>query len=81
MTLLLAALVLASLRQTIYTLRNRQNNLMKGTAFGCMMAIIGMMIHITVDFNLQAPANAVYFVLILTLAWQSRFLLRHKYKK
>lgn len=79
-TLLLAALVLASLRQTIYTLRNRKNNLMKGTAFGCMMAIIGMLIHITVDFNLQAPANAVYFVLILTLAWQSRFLLRHKHR-
>jgi len=77
MTLLLGLLVLASLRQAIYTLRNRHNNLMKGTAFGCMMAIIGMLIHITVDFNLQAPANTVYFVLILTLAWQSRFLLRH----
>ena len=81
MTLLLAALVLTSLRQAIYTLCNRKNNLMKGTAFGCMMAIIGMLIHITVDFNLQAPANAVYFVLILTLAWQSRFLLRHKHRK
>jgi len=81
MTLLLGVLVLASLRQAIYTLCNRKNNLMKGTAFGCMMAIIGMLIHITVDFNLQAPANAVYFVLILTLAWQSRFLLRHKHRK
>lgn len=80
-TLLLAILVLASLWQSIYTMRHRKNNLMKGTAFGCMMAIIGMMIHITVDFNLQAPANALYFVLILTLAWQSRFLLRHKPRK
>ena len=81
MTLLLATLVFASLWQAIYTMRNRKNNLMKGTAFGCMMAIIGMLIHITVDFNLQAPANAVYFVLILTLAWQARFLLRHKHRK
>jgi O-antigen ligase len=81
MTLLLAVLVLSSLWQAIYTMRYRKNNLMKGTAFGCMMAIIGMLIHITVDFNLQAPANAVYFVLILTLAWQSRFLLRHKHRK
>lgn len=80
-TLLLAVLVLVSLWQAIYTMRNRKNNLMKGTAFGCMMAIIGMLIHITVDFNLQAPANAVYFVLILTLAWQSRFLLKHKFKQ
>jgi len=80
-TALLAMIVLASLWQSIYTMRHRKNNLMKGVAFGCMMAIIGMLIHITVDFNLQAPANAVYFVLILTLAWQSKFLLRHKSRK
>ncbi|NQY88119.1 MAG: O-antigen ligase family protein [Colwellia sp.] len=77
-TLFLGLIVLWSLWQTIYTMRHRRNNLMKGTAFGCMMAIIGMLIHITVDFNLQAPANAVYFILIITLAWQSRYLLRYK---
>jgi len=77
-TLLLGLIVLWSLWQTIYTMRHRRNNLMKGTAFGCMMAIIGMLIHITVDFNLQPPANAVYFILIITLAWQSRYLLRYK---
>jgi O-antigen ligase len=77
-SLLLGFIVLWSLWQTIYTMRHRRNNLMKGTAFGCMMAIIGMMIHITVDFNLQAPANALYFILIITLAWQSRYLLRYK---
>jgi len=80
-TLLLAMIVLASLWQTIYTMRYRKNDLMRGIAFGCMMAIIGMMIHISVDFNLQAPANAVYFVLILTLAWQSKYILRHKRRK
>ena len=80
-TLLLAIIVLWSLWQTGYAMRHRRNNLMKGTAFGCMMAITGMLIHISVDFNLQAPANAVYFVLIITLAWQSRYLLRYKQKK
>jgi O-antigen ligase len=75
-TVLLAAMVILSLRQTIYTMRHRKNNLMRGTAFGCMMAILGMLIHISVDFNLQAPANAVYFILILTLSWQSKLLLR-----
>ena len=80
-TLLLAIIVLWSLWHTGYTMRHRRNNLMKGTAFGCMMAIIGMLIHIIVDFNLQAPANAVYFVLIITLAWQSRYLLRYQQKK
>lgn len=78
MTLLLGYIVLYSLRHTIYTMRNRHNALMKGTAFGCMMAIIGMLIHISVDFNLQAPANAIYFILILTLSWQSRYLKRRK---
>ncbi len=77
-TILLGFIVLWSLWQTIYTMRHRRNTLMKGTAFGCMMAIIGMLIHISVDFNLQAPANAVYFMLILTLAWQSKFLLKHR---
>ncbi len=76
-TTLLGIMVLWSLWQAIYTMRKRHNNLMKGTAFGCMMAIIGMMIHISVDFNLQAPANTIYFLVILTLSWQSRFLLRH----
>ncbi|WP_353539833.1 O-antigen ligase family protein [Colwellia sp. KU-HH00111] len=80
-TLLLGVIVLWSLWQTGYTMRHRRNNLMKGTAFGCMMAITGMIIHISVDFNLQAPANAVYFVLIITLAWQSRYLLRYQQKK
>ena len=80
-TLLLATIVLWSLWHTSYAMRHRRNNLMKGTAFGCMMAIIGMLIHISVDFNLQAPANAVYFVLIITLAWQSRYLLRYQQKK
>jgi putative inorganic carbon (HCO3(-)) transporter len=33
------------------------------------MAIFGMLIHMTVDFPLQAPANAAYFVVFLALAW------------
>jgi O-antigen ligase len=77
-TLSLALMVLLSLWQCIYTMRKRKNHLLKGIAFGCMMAIIGMLIHISVDFNLQAPANTVYFILILTLSWQSRFQLKHK---
>jgi O-antigen ligase len=74
-TVLLAAMVIISFWKTIDTMRKRNNNLMRGTAFGCMMAIIGMLIHSSVDFNLQAPANAVYFILILTLSWQSKYLL------
>jgi hypothetical protein len=28
-----------------------------------------MLIHMTVDFPLQAPANASYFVVFMALAW------------
>ncbi|REL31936.1 O-antigen ligase family protein [Thalassotalea euphylliae] len=71
-TLLLGITVLMSLWQCMQAMRQRNHALMKGVAFGCMTAIIGMLIHISVDFNLQAPANTAYFVIILTLAWQSR---------
>lgn len=81
MTGLLACLVIASLWQSFYTIKHRRHNLAKGTAFGCMMAIIGMLIHISVDFNLQAPANAAYFVIILTLSWQSRYLFKKSTKQ
>ena len=73
-TLLLGLIVLMSLWQCMQTMRLRHHALMKGVAFGSMTAIIGMLIHITVDFNLQAPANTAYFVIILTLAWQSRLI-------
>jgi hypothetical protein len=36
-----------------------------------MMAIIAIMIHSSVDFNLQIAANALYFMVVLALAWIS----------
>ena len=68
-TLLLAILVLLSLYKSLYAMRHRKNSIMKGTAFAVCMVIIGMLIHMTVDFPLQAPANAGYFVVFLALAW------------
>lgn len=69
---LLGIAVFASLLQTLRTQYLRQSNFMKGIAFGCAMAIIGMMIHISVDFNLQSPANTLYFLTILTLSWLTK---------
>jgi O-antigen ligase len=69
---LLGIMVLASLLQTLRTQYLRQSNFMKGIAFGCAMAIIGMMIHISVDFNLQSPANTLYFLTVLTLCWLTK---------
>ena len=68
-TLLLGLLVLLSLYKALYAMRHRKSSIMKGTAFAVCMAIIGMLIHMTVDFPLQSPANAGYFVIFLALAW------------
>jgi hypothetical protein len=38
-------------------------------AFASVMGIIALLIHSTVDFNLQIPANAATFMVILALAW------------
>ncbi|KHD25907.1 polymerase [Vibrio caribbeanicus] len=67
-TLLLGSIVLYSLWRTFNTIRSRHSKTMKGVALGCMMAIIGMLIHISVDFNLQPMANAATFILVLFLA-------------
>jgi hypothetical protein len=38
------------------------------------MAIVALGIHGTVDFNLQIPANALTFTVILALAWSGAVL-------
>ena len=37
------------------------------------MAIIALLIHSITDFNLHIPANAATFMVVLALAWTSRF--------
>jgi hypothetical protein len=44
---------------------------MRGISFAAIMSICAMLIHATVDFNLQIPANAATFMLILSMAWIS----------
>lgn len=68
-TLILAVLVALSFYKALYAMRYRKMSIMKGAAFASCMAIIGMLIHMTVDFPLQAPANAGYFIVFLALAW------------
>ena len=70
-TILLFMVPLLSAVSCIKAIRQRRNTLMKGTAFGCLMAIIGMGIHISVDFPLQAPANTALFMVILALGFQA----------
>ncbi|EDN69039.1 O-antigen polymerase [Beggiatoa sp. PS] len=52
----------------------RRDPLCRGIAFSATMGIIALLIHSIVDFNLQIPANAATFMVILALAWIACFL-------
>jgi hypothetical protein len=43
--------------------------IMQGAGFAAMMGIISILIHSATDFNLQIPANAQLFSVLLALAW------------
>jgi putative inorganic carbon (HCO3(-)) transporter len=62
------AIVLAGF-QALSALRRRNHPLMRGTAFGVCLALCWLIIHSTVDFNMQIPANAMTMSAVLALAW------------
>lgn len=66
---LLGLIVLSTFVVALRTLYERRDPLCRGIAFGATMGIIAIMIHSWVDFNLQIPANAFTFVVLLALAW------------
>ena len=67
--LLCAAVVLGALWQALRAMRVRRDPLMRGTAFGVSMAIFWLLIHSSVDFNLQMPATSFTATVMLALAW------------
>jgi len=67
--LLLAIAILLTIGVVFSALYRRRRALNRGIAFSVTMAIIALLIHSTVDFNLQIPANAATFMLILGLGW------------
>jgi O-antigen ligase len=69
---LLGFCMLVSLWQAVRAQLKRRSRLMQGMGFAATMAIVTLLIHSTVDFNLQIPANAATFMVILALAWISR---------
>ena len=71
--LLLALAVLISAWWAIMAMVKRNSELFKGVGFGACMGIIALLIHSAVDFNLQIPANAYMFVLLLALAAVARW--------
>ncbi len=79
--LLLAIAVLLTIAVVLDTQYRRHSPLNRGIAFGATMAITALLIHSTVDFNLQIPANGATFMLILALAWVARYLPRKRTSK
>src|ERR1019366_8884972 len=62
---LLGLVVLLSFWAALKALYRRQDSLMRGMAFSSIMGTIALLIHSTVDFNLQIPANAATFMVML----------------
>jgi len=72
----LGAIVLLSFFAAVLALSRRRDPLARGVAFGVVMGVTALAIHSTVDFNLQIPANALIFTVLLALGWISLFLER-----
>lgn len=69
--LLLGLVVAITLCIALYAQYIRKDPLMRGISFAAIMGIIAILIHSSVDFNLQIPANAVSFIILLSFAWVS----------
>ena len=70
--LLLLGSVLYCLWCGIQAMRQRNSSLHQGMGFASCMGLIAIAIHSTVDFNLQIPANAFVFMLLMAMALIAR---------
>lgn len=68
----LGSLAALGLWNALWVLAKRRSDLPRGLAFGAAMSIVALLIHSTVDFNLQIPANALTMTVILAMAWLAR---------
>jgi O-antigen ligase len=59
--------VLAALAQMALALRRRRGTLPRALLTGAFAGVLSLSLHGMVDFNLQIPANAAYFVVLLAL--------------
>jgi O-antigen ligase len=58
----------------VLALSRRRDPLARGFAFAVLMGVCALGIHSTVDFNLQIPANALAFVVLLAYGWVALYL-------
>jgi putative inorganic carbon (HCO3(-)) transporter len=74
---MLGFLVIWTLGVALAAQWQRRDPLMRGISFACAMGVTAILIHSWVDFNLQIPANAAYFMVLLALGWISLYHDRH----
>ena len=67
--LLAGSLPLMALVLAVLALSRRRDPLARGFAFAVVMGVSAIAIHSTVDFNLQIPANAFAFMVLLAFGW------------
>jgi O-antigen ligase len=77
---LLGLIVALSLAAALRAQWVRHDPLMRGMSFASLMGVTAILIHSWVDFNLQIPANAVLFLVLLALAWISLYLDRQDFR-
>ena len=68
-TLALAVFVILCLYAAVLAMWSRRSPFFRGMGFACLMGGTALLVHSFVDFNLQIPANAVYFMVVLALGY------------
>jgi putative inorganic carbon (hco3(-)) transporter len=74
--LLVGSLPVWALVLGVLALSRRRDPLARGFAFAVIMGVSALALHSTVDFNLQIPANALAFVVLLAYGWVALYLER-----
>ena len=76
--LLLGCMILLSIGIAIRTLHRRHDPLALGISFAVVMSGAAVLIHATVEFNLQTYANAATFCVVLAMGWVAANLPRRR---
>jgi len=77
--LLFAFTVLYCMKTSFTAMRQKHSRLSLGMAYASFMGMLSILIHSTVDFNLQIPANAAMFAMLMGLAFISLHAGNEKY--
>ncbi len=75
---LIGLFALMPLGAAILAQARRRDPLARGLGFAVVMGVTSIGIHSTVDFNLQIPANAFAFMILLAFGWLSLYLGRRQ---